>query len=135
MPLICISNVYTLKQLLFIQVQNEEHSGWNENDFVDEALSRFKSRREQANASILEMHLIKTKEWESAPVNQRSSKPPSRPTLQKEMFLYMNCYNVLKKSAKFMRSSSQPRKRLRMNQSIDSFQGNLITMVENFTRQ
>lgn len=95
---------------LYSAVKAEEHSGWTEADYTEEAKHRFAAKREQLNANALRAY--------QALVTKSGNDKRAKPRMKSEDFRLLHCYDILKSSVRFMRALSSPRKR--QHRSLES---------------
>lgn len=102
-------------------MRGEQHSGWSEDDIIEEALLRYVSRKEKANANAAEAYEKKLEIYEAG---GGSGNPPTKPKKHCEEFKLMHAYQILKESSVFRRdpsilSSSRKRRRSMAKSSDD----------------
>lgn len=91
---------------LFINLMNmiraENHSGWEYDDIISEALLRFTSRREAVNNKAMVAYDEALTKWNDGEITIE----PKKPRKVTEDFKFMHVYDVLKNSAVFLREAS-----------------------------
>ncbi|KAG2764229.1 hypothetical protein PC129_g14401 [Phytophthora cactorum] len=98
--------------VLHLRVRAEDHSGWTEKDYADEAANRFTAKRELLNANAFH-------DYEEG-LMSGSTKVKRKPRLRSELFRLHHCYDFLQGSARFMRNIPRPRKRPRLQSGLQT---------------
>ncbi|RAW30902.1 hypothetical protein PC110_g12755 [Phytophthora cactorum] len=101
-----------IERELHLRVRAEDHSGWTEKDYADEAANRFTAKRELLNANAFH-------DYEEG-LMSGSTKVKRKPRLRSELFRLHHCYDFLQGSARFMRNIPRPRKRPRLQSGLQT---------------
>lgn len=116
--------------LILHQVRGEDHSGWEEDDYVNEALLRFTARREMTNKNNREAFDKKMANGGKSGTGRSAAKFRKVP----EDFRFMHLYEILVDSPVFLRDTDEvSKKRKRVEKSIppDGFFPNGADAINN----
>lgn len=106
-------------------MRGESHSGWSEDDIIQEALLRYKARKETANSNSAAAYET---QMELFGAGRGGDRTPVKPRKQCEDFKLMHAYEILKESSVFRRESSVLSKARKRQRNADQASDDLGTL-------